>query len=444
MPLSILKVAPMSPASIAGIREGDLLSSINGEDIIDDIDYQSLTAGSDLHLICLRNGNNRLSFNIHKNEWQPLGLTLEDPVAEHPYVCNNHCIFCFMDQMPAGLRPTLYIKDDDWRMSFRSGSYITLNNLSDDEFKRILRRKPSPLYISVHAADSDTRSLLMGNRNAGAIMDRLKLLCSSGIRFHCQVVLCPGINDGEILEHTIKNCSEMYPYALSLAIVPVGLTKYRSSLFPISPCTSEYSALLLNRLKLIQDDLYKSIGTRFVFAADEFYCLSGFPVPDAEAYEDYPQYGNGVGMLRHLEDEFSDACASDDNDLNKSISNTDGIKTLTIATGVSAAPLLKRLMNRYSAKNIRVTVLPVKNRYFGSAVTVTGLITGRDLADNIRNCTDDAICISNVMLRTGEDVFLDGMTLEELRQSVHVPVIVTDGSGLSLYRLVNGMEADVK
>ena len=432
MATGIQRVAPGSAAERAGLRAGDLLLSIAGEPVIDQIDYQALTAHDAFALTFSRDGETR-TVDIRKADWEPLGLTLDETIVSNPRPCANHCVFCFIDQMPPGMRETLYVKDDDWRLSLMMGNYITMTNMSDAEFDRVLRRRVSPLYISVHATDPEVRVRMLKNPRAAQLMPRLERLKDAGLRFHCQVVLCPGWNDGPVLDRTLNDLAALWPAARSVALVPVGLTRFRERLAHIEPYTAERAAQLLAQAEPFRQRFLRELGTRFVFPADEFYCLTGQPFPDDEAYEDYPQIENGVGMLRQFETDLRFAAEDEP------VAETPP-RSLAIACGTSLAPYMQAWCDELAPKGTRVRVIPVVNHYFGESITVTGLITGQDLLAAVRDVEADAILISRGMLRADSELFLDNMTLTELRAGLCAPLYAVDNSGECLWRALSGQE----
>ena len=423
MPVRIESVVPGSPAWRAGIRADEKLVLINGEPVLDEIDYQALVTASRLRICVESPSGEERTLVVHKRSWEPAGICLDETIQMKPRQCRNHCIFCFIDQMPPGMRDTLYVKDDDWRLSLMMGNYITLTNVDDVEFTRILRRRVSPLYISVHATDPAVRVSMLRNPRAASLMDRLRLLRDNGLRFHSQIVLCPGINDGEVLDRTISDLESLMPSPVSLAVVPVGLTAHRQGLAELKAFDAVSSAALIDQLAAWQDKFLRLHGTRFVFPSDEFYCMSGRPLPSEEEYEDYPQIENGVGMLRMLQEE----CAAAYEDLPPCTGAVP--RRVLIPTGVSAAPFIRGLADKYAPDGVTVQVLPVTNRFFGDTITVTGLIVGNDLIEAVRGITCDEIQISRSMLRESTDRFLDDVTLSAVEQIAGVPVRVVDNTG---------------
>ena len=436
MGIRIQSVEKGSPAYKAGILPDEIIMAINHEPLADEIDYQALSSEKKLSItISDPSGRTRDVF-IRKKEWEPLGLCLDETVLMKPRHCRNHCLFCFVDQLPRGMRDTLYVKDDDWRLSLMMGNYVTLTNVDQQEFDRIIRRKVSPLYISVHATDPDVRVRLLRNPSAGNILVRLRALKDAGIQFHCQVVLCPGINNGLVLKQTITDLAGLFPAAQSLAIVPIGLTRHRAALAPMSPVSPEEAAAVITMVREYQAEFRKKFGTRFVFVSDEFYCISGLPFPAEDEYEDYPQIENGVGMLRQFESE----CIYAYNALTEQEKSSVCPCRILIPTGLSAYPFIRDLASRFSPSAVSVDVIPVTNRFFGESITVTGLIVASDLLDAVKNRAFDKMLISATMLKENSDRFLDDISLEEVRNTVGKPVVVVENNGEAFVRAIFGME----
>lgn len=433
MPSAITHVQPGSLADRLGLKAGDTLLSIAGEPIIDQIDYQALTAQSRFEMELLRPDGSRKTLRVRKQDWEPLGVTLDQTIVSKPRPCANHCVFCFIDQMPPNMRDTLYVKDDDWRLSLMMGNYITMTNINDRELDRIIRRKVSPLYISVHATDPEVRVKLLRNPRAGLIMDRLRLLKDSGIRFHCQMVLCPGWNDGAVLENSLRDLESLWPAAQSVALVPVGLTRFREGLDKVDPYHMETAAQLLDLVKPWQERFLDKFGTRFVFPSDEFYCLSKRPLPTDEEYEDYPQAENGVGMLRQFETDLR--FAAEDYPVEETAP-----RRLLIACGTSVAPYMQGWCDRFAPKGTTVKVQPIINRFFGESVTVTGLITGGDLMDQLKDADCDEILICRDMIRNEGDLFLDDIPVETVRKALPAPLHIIRNTGESFWRAISGQE----
>lgn len=424
-------VQPGSIAEQCGIKPGDLLISINGEPVLDQVDYQYLTVQEKLVLVLESGDGAQIEIHLEKDEDEPLGITFDSTLMSRPRLCANRCVFCFVDQMPPGLRDTLYVKDDDWRLSLMMGNYITLTNLSDQEFDRIIARHASPLYISVHATDGEVRARMMGNPRADRIMSQLHRLKEAGIAFHCQVVLCPGLNDGEVLDNTIETLASLYPAARSMALVPVGLTRHREGLSQLTAYGKETARELLTKVRAWQDKFLGRLGTRFVFAADEFYCLAEEPVPPDEAYESYPQIENGVGQLRSFAKEFEIAARYADPEAVKP-------RNVLIATGTSVAPFLRGLIEDQPMQGVQVTVLPIVNRFFGKTVTVAGLLTGQDIRAALEDIQADEVLISQAMLRHEGELFLDDDSREAVEAALGIPVHAVGCDGAEFFYALEG------
>lgn len=431
MSTAITHVQPGSIAQRLGLVAGDKLVSIAGEPIIDQIDYQALTAQERFDMMVEDASGQTHTVHVRKEDWEPLGLTLDQTIVSKPRPCRNHCIFCFIDQMPPGMRKTLYVKDDDWRLSLMMGNYITMTNIDDHELDRIIRRKVSPLFVSVQCTDPDMRVKLLCNPNAAKIMDNLRLLKANGIRFHAQMVLCPGWNDGEILKKSLEDLETLRPAVQSIALVPIGLTKFRDGLPYIKPYNKQMAADLIESVKPYQERFLREIGTRLVFPADEFYCLSGLPLPTDEEYEDYPQIENGVGMLRMFETDLE--YAAEDLPMTETPP-----RRICIATGTSVAPFLRELANKHAPRGTTVEVRPIVNKFFGESVTVAGLITGQDLVAQCQDVQADEILIVRSMIRAEGDLFLDNMSVDEVRAKLPCPLNITENSGEGFWRAISG------
>lgn len=426
----ITSVDPHSPAARAGIRAGDRLARINGVVVIDFIDYQALTAQRRL-TVRVDRGGEALDFPVRKDEYAPLGLNFETPMMSGTRLCCNKCLFCFVDQLPDCARDTMRVKDDDWRMSLMMGNYVTLTNVSDRELQRIIERRCAPLYISVHCTDPDLRTHILGTPRARRLMPQLKALSDGGITFHCQCVLCPGLNDGEALERTIRELSALKG-ALSLALVPVGLTGHRDGLFGLRTYRRDEARAVIDIADRWRETLLDRRGTRFVFPSDEFYLQAGVPIPPDEAYEGYEQIDDGVGLLRLLDTEYQEAWRELPAEQRRA---TPGGKRLAVACGQSAAEFLRRMLQDYPVAGANISVYALENRYFGPTVTVSGLITGGDLTAQMTDVDCEAVLITEVMLRDGE-VFLDDMTLDEAQARLGRPIVPVGRRGEDLLEAI--------
>ena len=413
----ITSVDGRSPAQKAGIRAGDRLSRINGTVVVDFLDYQALTADRKLKVTVLREGR-EMEFSVSKGEYDPLGLNFETPMMSGVRMCCNHCLFCFVDQLPENVRPTMRVKDDDWRMSLMMGNYVTLTNVSDRELDRIIERHASPLYISVHASDPELRTKLLRTPRAAKMMEQLKKLSDGGIEFHCQAVLCPGLNDGEALNRTISDLISL-PGALSLALVPVGLTCHREGLTELRKYTKDEARAVIALADGWRKKLLEERGTRFVFPSDEFYLQAGIEVPADEEYEDYGQIDDGVGLLRLLDTEFVEAWE----ELPAEERVFTGGRKIAVACGVSAAEFLAKLLSEHPVAGVDISVHAVENGFFGPSVTVSGLVTGGDLVRRMQEVDCEAVLVTECMLRSEGDKFLDDMTLEDACQRLGKPIV---------------------
>lgn len=410
-----------------GLRRGDELIMINGEKLIDLIDYQQLMSCEELVLTVRDSSGELTEIECDKELDEQLGVEFEDDLLGPVRLCANKCKFCFVDQLPRGMRDTLYVRDDDWRMSLMMGNYVTLTNVSDRELERIIRRHASPLYISVHASDGAARASLMGQPRAARLMEQLNKLRAGGISFHGQVVLCPGLNDGEVLERTVRDMAALYPCCMTLALVPVGLTGHRAGLCDIKLYDAQGAAQVLDQVAAWQAEFRRTLGTALVFAADEFYVLAGRDVPPEDEYEDYPQIDNGVGLIRQQREGFERAYGEF-----MSSGRAARARRVMIVTGESARGEMERLTSAHPLPGVDVCVRAVKNEFFGGGVTVAGLLTGGDIISQIGRADADEVLITRSMLRDGGDVLLDGVTLDELAAKLGCPVtpVFTDGEEL--------------
>ena len=426
----IVSVDPDGIGSLSGLRAGDEIIAINGEEVIDEIDYQALTANSHLAIDIRRADGSRHTVHVHKEDWEGLGLHMADTMICTPRVCKNNCVFCFVAQMPKGMRPSLYVKDDDWRMSLMMGNFITLTNVDDREFDRILRRRASPLYISVHTTNMALRKKMLRNPDADRLMDRLRQMKDAGLKFHCQVVLCPGWNDGSELERTLKDLIALYPATRSVALVPVGLTRFREKLTHLDTYDAAGAAQVLDTAEIYRRDCLEKLGTRLIFPADEFYCLSGRPVPPDAAYEDYCQLENGVGMLRQFEDDMAFAAGEPHRAARP--------RRVTLACGSSISPFMRQCLKKYAPDGVDWEVRTILNDFFGRTVTVTGLLTGQDLSRQLKDVQTDEILLSGGTVRNEGDLFLDDMSVAELRAALPAPLTLVHGGGDVLFDALLG------
>jgi len=430
----IVSVFPGSIAAHHHISAGETLISISGTPVLDLVDYQFLTARPYVELLLENEAGEQRIVRINKRKNAPLGITLESSLMSCPKTCANHCMFCFIEQMPPGMRPSLYVRDDDWRLSLMAGNFVTLTNLPKQEMDRMIERKASPLYISVHTTNGELRKKMLSHVHADRLMEHLTRFADNGISFHCQVVLCPGINDGIELDRTLADLASLAPHALTVALVPVGLTRYREHLYPLRPYTREEAAQVVAQAEAFQQKMLEQHGTRFVFPSDEFYQIAGLPIPDAESYEDFPQFENGVGLLARLRDEFETAARLDPDE------SSVIPRRVIMATGTSVAPFMREMLARHPIAGVQIDVHPIINRFFGETVTVSGLITGQDLVDQLKGENADEILITESMLRKGENVFLDDMTLNQAQELLGVRITPVPDDGADLLYALRGTE----
>lgn len=430
--VEITGVIKYSPAWKVKVKKFDRLISINDFEIEDVLDYMFYSAEDRVNLKVLR-GEKVLNFNITKSEYDDLGLEFETFLMDKKRTCCNKCVFCFIDQMPPNMRETLYFKDDDARLSFLQGNYITLTNLEQKDVDRIIQMRLN-VNISVHTTNPKLRCKMMNNRFAGEKLKYLKQMTDAGLKLNCQLVLCPNLNDGKELERTIQDLGSMMPNISSVACVPVGLSKFRKGLYPLESFTKDSAGDVIDTIKKYQDVFLDKYDTRMIFPSDEFFLLAERDFPSAEYYEDYPQFENGVGMLRSMVDEFNDA-----------LSFADGLtepRKVSIATGVSPYPVIQKLVNKATSKwnNLECTVYSIRNDFFGEKITVTGLITAQDLIRQLKGRDlGDELLISKSMLKVDEDVFLDDVTLEEVKSELNISIRKVDNDGFALLDSILGI-----
>lgn len=419
-------------------RPGDIIVSINGKTVEDVLDYKFFSYDRELAIVLRSPQGEERTAHIIKGEGGDLGLDFETYLMDKPRSCANNCVFCFIDQLPPGMRKTMYFKDDDARLSFLLGNYITLTNLSPREIQRIIDLRISPINVSVHTTDPELRVKMLRNPRAGESIDIMRRFAKAGITMNCQIVCCPGINDGEALLRSMRDLAAMWPAMHSVSIVPVGLTKFREGLYPLKPFTPEHSRETVELITEFGDQCVEKYGSRIFFCGDEMYIKAGMELPEDGFYEEHTQLENGVGMIRMLQTEFSAALRLSD--------PPDGVP-FSIATGVSAAPYFEKLLCTAGEKydTIKGKVYPIENDFFGHSINVTGLITGGDLIRQLKGKNlGQRLLISQNMLRRDELDFLDNVTLKEASDALGVPIYPVEQDGFALWDAVSGILPEVK
>jgi putative radical SAM enzyme (TIGR03279 family) len=424
----VLAVEPGGLAARAGLRPGDRLLRVNGQGLRDLVDFH-VQAGEEELAIDVDRGGRPCSVVLERKWGRDLGLECEPPAPAEISTCANKCVFCFIHQLPPGLRKSLYVKDDDYRLSFLHGNYITLTDLPDSEVQRIVDLRLSPLYISVHATDPVLRHFLLGSPKTikGDLMERLRRLADAGIRLHTQIVLCPGLNDGRQLERTVRELGALHPGVATVAVVPVGLTRHRDGLYPLRSITAAEASAALDAIHAWQGGFLARHGTRLVFAADELYLQAGRAVPPAAAYEGFSVVEDGVGLVRRFEDDFRRLAGRPGR------SRWRGERVATVVTGELFGPILRPLLDRLRVPGLRVETVAVPNEFFGRAITVAGLLTGQDVARALTGCIlGDVVLVPRVALTETKGVFLDDVAPEDLARHLGVAVSTVEASARGL------------
>lgn len=420
----ISAVVPGSIAQELEIEAGDVLLSVNGQVPEDIFDYRYLMNEEDILVLIRKQDGEEWELEIEKEYEEDLGLEFENGLMDEYRSCRNRCIFCFIDQLPKGMRETLYFKDDDSRLSFLQGNYLTLTNMSAQDLERIIYYKLSPINISFQTTNPELRCRMLNNRFAGEIHEKVQRLKDAGIVMNGQIVLCRGVNDREELERSIRDLTGYLPQLQSVSVVPVGLTRHREGLYPLEPFTKEDACQVLETVHRWQKKIYSEYGTHFIHAGDEWYILAGQPLPKQDTYDGYLQLENGVGMVRLLEEEVKETLQRHGGDDRK--------RNVTIATGELAAPFLQEHVRRIQEKYpcVHVRVVPVRNRFFGEQITVAGLITGQDLVEQLKgSLSGEKLLITEHMLKNGEPVFLDDMTVEDVEKALQIKISIVESGG---------------
>ena len=433
---TIKYVEPDSYAFEAGLKTGDKILSINGNDFYDILEYRYLTAEYE---VCLRveKENGDIEEITIENDYEDLGIEFSNALIDDAKSCRNKCIFCFIDQLPKGMRETVYFKDDDTRLSFLQGNYVTLTNLDDDDLDRLIKMRVSPINISVHTTNPELRVKMLSNKNAGKIYEIMKRFSDNGIYMNTQIVLCRGYNDKEELDRTIADIAKLSPYVESLSVVPVGLTKYREGLCHLEPFDAQSSKEVIDQVEKWQKKLKKEIGTRLVYLSDEFYINAKKQIPKADEYEGFPQIENGVGLVASMQEEFDFAL--------EKVNYKKKQREVSLITGELAYNFIRDLADRLeiSCQGLKVNVYPIKNNFFGGGVNVSGLVVGQDIMEQLKDKSlGEKAFIPASMLRAGEDVFLDDTTLCEVEKFLGVPIGVLMSDGYEFVEQITGEELE--
>ncbi len=447
-----------SIAEEAGVEAGDFLLSINKQNVKDIFDYRYLQASEELLLEIEKPDGEVWEIEVEKDESEDLGLEFEDSLIDGAKSCTNKCIFCFIDQLPKGMRETVYFKDDDSRLSFLTGNYVTLTNIKDEELQRIINYRMSPINVSVHTTNPELRKFMLGNRFAGDVLEKIKMLTDNGIEVNCQIVLCRDINDKEELDRTIEDLGKLYPSINSVSIVPVGITKHRDNLYKLVPFDKESSNDVINQVHKWQNEFIKEKGSRVIYLSDEFYINAEMDIPNHKCYEGFPQIENGVGMVALFKNEVKDAlkqketlelakqwktqkfscsdtfqaCDKNDEQLKRKIS---------IATGRLVYKNILKLVSEISKlfEGIEVNVYDIENNFFGQHVNVCGLLTGLDIVEQLKGKElGQELLISRSMLRAGEHVLLDDYTVEQIEAELHVKIRIVENDGADFVSAIIG------
>ena len=431
--VTITDVASESRADKAGVRAGDILVAINKNQINDVLDYRFYLASKSVTLLVLRDGKQK-KFKIKKQEYDDIGLDFETPLMDKKHSCENKCVFCFIDQLPKGMRKSLYFKDDDSRLSFLHGNYITLTNLGDKDIQRIIDMHISPVNVSVHTTNPELRIKMMHNKRAGEVLEYLRRLADAGISLCAQIVLCRGLNDGAELDRTMRDLEALAPALGSTSIVPAGLTKFRDGLYQLQPFTPEECAAIIKQINDFGDMCLYKHGTRLFYPADELYVKAGLPLPDDSFYEDYSQIQNGVGMLTDMRTCVS---AELEDDAYSSLANLS--RTVSLATGYAAESHIKELAQMLMSRvdGLKINVYPIKNNFFGDLITVSGLLTGKDIIEQLDGKElGDELFIPAACLRAEGDVLLDDVSPADISAALGVPVSPLDADAREFVRSI--------
>ena len=440
MEVAMVKITCVDAGSLAsksGILPGDLLEAVNGNHISDVLDYRFYLTEKKVVLTLVR-GEKRYKAKIKKSEYEDIGLEFETPLMDKKHCCKNGCIFCFIDQNPKGMRDTIYFKDDDSRLSFIHGNYVTLTNMTDEDVQRIIKMHISPINVSIHTTNPELRVKMMKNKRAGEVLRYLDDFAKAGISICGQIVLCRGVNDGEELVRTMTDLTEYFPALGSVSVVPAGLTKHREGLYPLSDFSAEEAAGVIDLVDGFAQRCKERFGSRIFFAADEFYLKSDRKIPPSECYEDYPQIENGVGLIRSFTDEYDYA----EKDIKLLVEEAKLPRKVSVATGAASYGLISDIAARVTSlvPELKINVYKIRNDFFGESITVAGLLTGKDIFLQLKDKPlGDALLIPSSALKSDEDVFLCGMTLSELSDSLKTHTVKVDADGYAFLEALFGI-----
>lgn len=438
MSVLITGITPKSIAEKKRIKINDKIVSINGNEINDVLDYDYYSANEKLSIVVIKENGKQKTIHIKKSEYEDIGVQFSTYLMDKQHSCTNKCIFCFVDQLPCGMRESLYFKDDDERLSFLFGNYITLTNMKQEEIERIIKMHISPINISVHTTNPELRVKMMKNRFAGEVLKYIDMLAKANIKLNTQLVLCRGINDGEELKRSLNDLAKLYPSVQSIACVPVGITKYRENLPELQTYDEKAAGETIDLIESFNETFMKEHGTRIAYPADEFFIKANRPIPDAEYYEDFAQLDNGVGVIALQRQEFQSAL--------EELEESDLVRKITIATGIDARPFLQDLVCKLQKKwrNFECDVVAIENEFFGKTITVAGLVTGNDLIRQLKEKDlGEALLLPACMLRHEQDLFLDDVSLEQVSNALNIPIVLSENNGYEFLDALIGKKEPV-
>ena len=427
----IIEVRPSSIAEELGIKKGDKLISINGAGVKDILEYKYLTTDEFLEVEIEHKNGKIWIYEVEKEYDEDIGIVF-DGIIDKPKTCHNKCIFCFIDQLPPGMRETLYFKDDDTRLSFLQGNFVTLTNLSTKEIDRIIKYRISPINVSVHTTDPELRKMMLNNNNSGRLMDYLERLKEGEIEIKAQIVLCPGVNDGENLIKTLNDLAELYPQLSCVSVVPVGITKYRQGLYELEGFDKEKAAAAVKQIKELQSRFLAELKTRFVFPSDEFYLISEEDLPEYGEYEDFSQLENGVGLITLFNEKIFEA-------LEELGGYNKRKRVISLITGQYAAPILAKAVSKIEncIEDLHINIFPITNDFFGHGIKVAGLLTGKDIIDQMKGKnTGNDIFMPECMLKRDEAILLDNYDVKQLEKELNARITVCKEDGSDLVKKV--------